>query len=199
MVGARENFSKTQGPEHLQNPSQPRQRPSLEVGLIVVRQPMSEAGQRLAQKGRSGLRRIQAAGPAAEGGGIGHAIGILERRRSPLPGAVLHKAPLQCLTASRQAVVRVRERKPWQEGEGVPATGATTATDADPVVMLVVRLLAAASVADDRIVFANGASPDDFVAVCSPIGFELVGRSGKWDKENRSSSGLRPGTDLPKI
>ena len=87
----------------------------------------------------------------------------------------------------------IRERKRRQEGEGLPAIGATTAMDADPIVMLIVRLLAAASVADNRIVFANGASPDDFVAVCSPIGFELVGWGGKWDKENRRSSGLCPG------
>jgi hypothetical protein len=64
--------------------------------------------------------------------------------------------------------------------------------------MLIVRLLAAASLADDRIMFTNGASPDDFVAVCSPIGFQLVGRGGKWDKENRSSSGLRLGTTFPR-
>ena len=92
----------------------------------------------------------------------------------------------------------VRERKPRQEGEGFAATVAEAAPDPNPVMMLVVRLLAAVSVADDRIVFANGASPNDFVAVCSPIGFELVGWGGKWDKENRSSSGLCPGVDLPR-
>ena len=70
---------------------------------------------------------------------------------------------------------------------------AATAPDPDPVVMLIVRLLAAASVADDRIAFTNGASPqDDLVAACRPIGFELVRRDGKWDKENRTSSGLAP-------
>jgi hypothetical protein len=53
--------------------------------------------------------------------------------------------------------VRVRERKQREEGEGLAATGAATATDANPVVMLIVRLLAAASVADDRIAFTNRA------------------------------------------
>ena len=65
--------------------------------------------------------------------------------------------------------------------------------------MLIVRLLAAASVADYRIAFANGASPqDDLVAVPGPIGFQLVRRGGKWDKKNRSSSGLCSGIDLAK-
>ncbi len=139
-------------------------------------------------------------GPAAERGGIGHAIRILERGRRLFPGAMLHKAPPQGLTASQQAVVRVRERKPRQEGEGLPATGAATATDPDPVVMLIVGLLAATSVADDRIAFTNGASPqDDLVAACGPIGFELVRWGGKWDKKNRSSWGLCLGIDLPEI
>jgi len=48
--------------------------------------------------------------------------------------------------------------------------------------------LAAASVADDRIVFASGASPqNDLGATRGPIRFELVRRRGKWDKQNRTS------------
>jgi len=106
---------------------------------------------------------------------------------------VLHEAPSQGLTASQQAVVRVRERKQGQEGEGLPAIGAATAPDPDPVVILIVGLLAAASVADDRIAFTNRASPqDDLIAVSGPVGFELVRRSGKWDKKNRRSWALYP-------
>jgi hypothetical protein len=89
--------------------------------------------------------------------------------------------------------VRVREREQREEGEGLPATGAATATDANPVVMLIVGLLATAAVADDRIAFTNRASPqDDLVAVSSPIVFDLVQRDGKWDKQNRTSSELCP-------
>jgi hypothetical protein len=93
--------------------------------------------------------------------------------------------------------VRVGERKQREKSEGLPATGAATATDADPLVMLIVRLLAAASVADDRIAFTSGASPqDDLVAVYGPVVFDLVWRDGKWDKQNRSSSELcSPGVD----
>jgi hypothetical protein len=65
--------------------------------------------------------------------------------------------------------------------------------------MLIVRLLAATTVTDDRIAFAYRASPqDDLVAVSSPIAFQLVRQSGKWDKKNRSSSGLCSGIDLAK-
>ena len=89
--------------------------------------------------------------------------------------------------------MRVRERKQRQEGEGLPATIAKAAPDLNPVVMFIVRLLAAATVTDDRIAFANRASPqNDLLAVAGPIGFELVRRGGKWDKKNRRSWGSTP-------
>jgi hypothetical protein len=86
-----------------------------------------------------------------------HCFAPQKRERHRLfPRAVLRHAPPAGLTTSQQAVARVRERKPRQEGEGLPATGAATATDANPVVMRIVRLLAAAAVTDDRIAFTNG-------------------------------------------
>ena len=113
---------------------------------------------------------------------------------------MLDQALSQGLTASQQAVVRVRERKHREEGEGLPAIGAATAPDPNPVVILIVGLLAAASVADDRIAFTNRASPpqDDLVAVPGPVSFQLVRRGGKWDKKNRGSWGLYPGVDPPR-
>ena len=94
----------------------------------------------------------------------------------------------------------VRERKQREEGEGGAATKAVTAPDSNPVVMLIVRLLAAASMADDRIAFTSGAAPqDDFGATRGPLRFELVRRDGKWDKQDRSSLELCPsGVDLPR-
>jgi hypothetical protein len=87
----------------------------------------------------------------------------------------------------------VRKRKPRQEGEGLPATGAAATADANPVVMFVVCLLAAASMADDRILLTNGALPqNDLGTAGRPIGFQLVGRDGKWDKENRTLWELCP-------
>jgi hypothetical protein len=142
-------FSEPQGPENLQNRSQPGQRPNLVNGGIATRQPVSHAGERLAEKGKSRLGAVQAVGPAAECGRVGHAVRIFERRCGLFPGAGLYKAPLQCLRSRQHTVVRVRERKQRQEGEGSLATGAATATNANPIVMLIMRLLAAASVADD--------------------------------------------------
>ena len=152
---------------------------------------MSNAGERLAEKRKSRLGAVQSVSPAAKRGSIGHAVGVFECRRRLLPGTMLHKAPPQCLTARQQTVMGVRERKQREEGEGLPATGAATATDPDPVVVFIVGLLAAASMADDRIALTHGAAPqDDLSAVCGPVGFELVQRGREWDKENRSSLGL---------
>jgi hypothetical protein len=95
--------------------------------------------------------------------------------------------------------VGVREGKQRKEGEGLLAAAAEAAPDLNPVVMLIVRLLAAASVAHDRIAFTHGASPqDDLGAPFGPIAFELARRGGKWDKENRTSWGLSFGLDLPR-
>ena len=192
MVGGRRYFSETQGRrENLHNRNQPRQKPSLVIGLITACQPVTHAGKRLAQKGRGQLGALQTVRPTAECGRVGHAIRVLERRRRLFPGAVLHKAPPQRMTARQQAVMRVRERKQREESEGLPATRAATATDRNPIMMLVVRLLAAVPVADDRIAFTSRASPQDgLVAVSGPVRFKLVLRGRKWDKENRSSLGL---------
>ena len=168
-------FSETQGPEDWQDRSQPRQRPCFGIGLLTARQPVSYAGQRLAGKRKGQLGKIQTTRPAAEGGGIGHAITVFEIRQGLFPRAMLHKAPPQCLTARQQAVMRVGKRKQREEGEGLPATRAATATDCNPVVMLIVRLLAAASVANNRIPFTSGTlRQDDLVAVSGPVGLELA-------------------------
>jgi len=69
----------------------------------------------------------------------------------------------------RRKELRFRLRS-WQVN-----AGAAAAADANPVVMLIMRLLAAASMADNGIAFTSGASPqDDFGAARRPIGFELV-------------------------
>jgi hypothetical protein len=157
---------------------------------------VSHAGERLAEKGKGRLGVVQAVGPAAECGRIGQAVRVFERRCGLFPGAVLRKALLQCLRARQQTVVRVRERKQRQEGEGPLATGAATTANANPIVMLIMRLLAAASVTDDRIDFTSGTSPQNNLGEASgPICFELVRRCGKWDKQNRTSWSSAPAFD----
>jgi hypothetical protein len=161
--------------------------------------PVSDAGERLAEKGKSWLGAVQSVGPAAKRGRIGHAVRVFERRRGLFPGTMLHKALPQSLTARQQTVVGVGKRKHWKKGEGLPAAAAATAPDPDPVVVCIVGLLAAASVADDQIASTNRASPqDDSGAARGPICFELVRRDAKWDKHNRSSLELCPGIDLPR-
>ena len=156
-------------------------------------QPVIHADERLVEKGKCRLRTVQAVGPAPECGRIGHTVRVFERRCGLFPGAVLHKAPLQCLRARQHTVVCVRERKQREEGEGTLATGTATATNANPIVMLIMRLLAAASVTDDRINFTPWASPQNNLgAARGPIRFELVRRCGKWDKQNRTSWSSAP-------
>jgi len=64
--------------------------------------------------------------------------------------------------------------------------------------MLIVRLLAAASLADDRLPSTYRAPPQDLVAVLPPFSFKLVRRPRKWDKENRSRWGSATDVDLPR-
>ena len=62
----------------------------------------------------------------------------------------------------------------------------------NPVVILVVRLLPAAAMTNDRIPFTKRASAyDDLVAVFRPVGGKLVRRDGNWDKVDRTSQGFR--------
>ena len=148
----------------------------------------------MAEERKGRLGGVQTARPTTERGGVGHTVRVFERRRRLFPTTMLHKAPPQSLTARQQAVMRVRERKKREKGEGLPASVAAAAADSNPVMMLIVCLLATASMADDRIALTNGASSqDDFGAARGPIGFEqLVRRHRKWDKQNRTSSGLCP-------
>src|ERR1035441_10255997 len=153
---------------------------------------MSCAGNGLAEKGKCRLRKVQAARPALDCGGIGQTVRILQLRQRLFPRTVLRKAPLQCLTARQQAVMRVWEREHRKKSKRRPAIGAATAMNPNPVVILVVRLLAAAAMTNDRIPLTKRASAyDDLVAVFRPVGGKLVRRDGNWDKVDRTSQGFR--------
>ena len=71
---------KTQGPEDWKNRSQPGQRPSLVTGLITAPQPVSNVDDGLPGEGKSQLRKVHAARPAAEGGGVGQTIRVFQIR-----------------------------------------------------------------------------------------------------------------------
>jgi len=151
-------FSETQRPEAFENRSYPAQWPHFAVGLMTARQPMSHTGDGLTEEGKSQLGRVQATRPAANSGGIGQPIGVLQLRQCLLPWTVLHKVLPQCLTARQQTVMRVREREHRKECKGHSAINAAAAMDPNPVVMFVVCLLAAPSVTNDRIPITDRAS-----------------------------------------
>jgi hypothetical protein len=82
--------------------------------------------------------------------------------------------------------MRIWQREQREDGEGPPAKLANPPSDPNPVVVFIVRLLASATVTDDGIAFTNRASAQqDFIAIASPVAFDLVGCGRKWDKDNR--------------
>jgi len=89
--------------------------------------------------------------------------------------------------------MRVREREHRKKREGHPANIAATTMDPYPVVILVVRLLRAAAMTNDRISFTKRTPAyDGLVAVLRPVGGNLVRRDGNWDEVDRTSQGFRP-------
>ena len=88
--------------------------------------------------------------------------------------------------------MRVRKREQGKEGECHPAPDAAPTMNPNPIVMLVMSLLAATAVTHNRISFTKRASAyDDLVAVFRPVGGKLVRRDGNWDKVDRISQGFR--------
>ena len=167
---------------------------------LAACQTLAQRGQSLAQKCERGLRTIQTAKPAAKGGGVGDPIRIDDSWGRGFQRAVFHKVAPQGLTAGEQAVVCVRERKNRQESKGLATTVADAAPDLNPVMMPIVRLLAATAVADDRIAIAQRASArNGSGAIGRPVSLQIDLIGGKWDKENRTNGGsARTGVDLPR-
>jgi len=198
MVGAENFFSKAQWPKNLQNRSHPTHPASFVIEPIATPSPVSNPSKRLAEKGEHKLRAVHPVRPTTQCGRIGYAIRVLKQRRCFFPGALFYKSAPERITTRQQAVMRIRERKQWQESEGLSTHCATTATNRNPIMMLIVRLLAAASVADDRFPLTHRASPHDLVTVLLPLRFKLVRRPRKWDKENRSRWGFATDIDPPR-
>ena len=99
----------------------------------------------------------------------------------------------QRLAAGDETVMAVRRREGRQEGERLAAAVAEAAANPDPIVVFVMRLLAAAAVADDGVLRTDrAAAQDDLCASLAPIVFEVVLRGRKWDKQNRRL-GASPG------
>ena len=198
MVGPANFFSKAQWPKNLHNRSQPTHQASFVIAPITTPPPIGNPSQRLAEKGEHKLRAVHPVRPTTQCGRIGYAIRVLKQRRGFFPGAVFYKSAPQRMTTRQQAVMRIRERKQWQESESPSTHPTATAMDRNPIMMSIVRLLAAPSVADNRILLTYRASPQDLVAVLLPLRFQLVRRRRKWDKVNRSRWGSATDVDLPR-
>lgn len=150
MVGG-EVFLNPQGPEAAEKreDSGPGQ---LQIALTEnssAADPSIDRRECASQDGVQRLRRIQLPKPSAECGRVGHAMGILHRRCRRFPGTVLDKVAPQRLTAGDQAVMRVRERKPRQEGDRLAARLADASADRNPVMIFIMSLFAASTMAND--------------------------------------------------
>ena len=126
-------------------------------------EPRADSPDRIAQEGKRRLRRIQASAPSAQRRGIGHAIGVFYGGRRGFPAAAFQEAALQRLAAGDEAVMAVGRRKGRQEGERLAAPVAKAAANPDPIMVLIVRLFAAAAMTDDGILSANRAMAQDVV------------------------------------
>src|SRR5215472_15507639 len=153
----------------------------------------------LAQERKRRTGRIQTPEPSAHGGGIGHAIGIFDRRRRSFPGTAFQEVTPQRLTAGDEAVVTVWGRKGRQERERLAAAIATAAPNRDPIMVFIMSLSAAATMTDDGILQTNRAmAQDEFRTHFGPIPFEVVLRGRKRDKQNRTNVGVAQPATLPR-
>ena len=153
--------------------------------LLAAGQPLRHGLEHGAQKGKGGPRRIQVVEPAAQGGGIGNAIRIFERRRSIFPRAPLHKAPPQRLAARDQTVLGVRQGESGQESKGYTAQRTEAAAVPDPIVALIMGLLLSPTMADDRMEQAERTPAKNQSSTGRPIesGLAMVGKT--WDNVDR--------------
>jgi hypothetical protein len=162
MVGSK-NLLDSQRPktsEQREN-SRPGQLPIAVAENLSAPDPWIERLDYASQKREGRLRGIQNSKPAAEGGGIRHAMGIFNGRRRRFPGTALDKVAPQRLTAGDQAVMAVGKRKHGQEGNRLATRSTDAAPNRDPVMVFVMSLLPPAAMTNDRILRANRAPTND--------------------------------------
>jgi hypothetical protein len=147
----------------------------------------------LAQKRKRRPGRIQAAEPSPQRRGIGDTIRIFDCWRRGFQGKAFQEKAPQRLAAGDEAVMAVGRRKGRQKRKRLTASIAAAATSLDPIVMFIMRLFAAAAMADDGVLGTNRAPAQcDFRARLGPINFEVVLGEREWDKQNRKQWRLRP-------
>jgi hypothetical protein len=178
----------------------PAQRHRIMNEHLCLAEPRTDGEHHGPQERKCWLGRIQISEPSAQCGGIRHAIGIFSRWGRAFPGSPFHEIAVQRLATGDEAVVAVRRRERRQEGERLATSLANAAANPDPIMVLVMRLFAAAAMTDDGVFGADRApAQDDLCAGFGPIGFGIDLIGGKWDKENRTQRGSARAGDLAKI
>lgn len=165
--------------------------------LLAAGQPLLYGFKSASQK-RKRRRGIQAVAPAAEGGRVRNAIRIFHRWGGPFPRAVLHKTSSQCLSARDQTVVGIRQRESRKETESMFADFAEPAAVLDPVVTVVMCLLAPQAMANDRIAQTQGTPAKDTFPASRPVEAGLAMVRRKWDNGDRTAWKALTELDLAK-
>ena len=136
---------------------------------------------------RKRRRGIQAAAPAAEGRRVRNAIRIFHRWGGAFPRVVLHKTSPHCLTARHQTVVGIRQGESGKETDSMLADLAEPAAVLDPVVTVVMRLLAPPAMPNDRIPQTQRTPGKDPFPTSRPVKARLAMIRRKWDNGDRTA------------
>ncbi len=162
--------------------------------LLAAGQPLLHGLESASQKRKRG-RGIQVAAPAAEGRRVRNTIRIFHRWGGAFPRVVLHKTSSQSLTAGDQTVMGIRQGESGKESESMSAEFAEPAAVLDPVVTVVMRLLAPPAMTDERITQTQGTPAQDRFRTCRPVESQLAMIRRKWDKGNRTAWRLSYGAE----
>ena len=154
--------------------------------MLAAGQPLLYGFKSAAQK-RKRRRGIQAAAPATEGRRVRNAIRIFQGWDRAFPRVVLHKTSPQCLTTRDQTVMGIWQGESRQKTESMFADFAEPAAVLDPVVTVVMRLLAPPAMANDRIPQTEGTPGKDPFPTSCPVKARLAMIRRKWDNGDRTA------------
>ena len=154
--------------------------------LLAAGQPLLDGFKSASQKRKRG-RIIQALAPAAESGRIRNAIRIFQKRRGAFPRAMLDKTSPERLTTCHQAVMGVGQGESGKESESMFAEIAEPAAVLDPVVTVVMRLLAPQAMANDRVAQTQGTPAKDTFPASRPVKARLAMVRRTWDNGDRTA------------
>jgi len=190
-VGKKSPRSEAQGPrpEDSQEAKhiRPRQPQRAVRQLLATGQPLLYDFKSASQK-RKLRRGIQAAAPATEGRRVRNAIRIFQGWDRAFPRVVLHKTSPQCLTTRDQTVMGIWQGESRQKTESMFADFAEPAAVLDPVVTVVMRLLAPPAMTNDRISQTDRTpGKDPFPTSRRPVEARLAMVRRKWDNGDRTA------------